>query len=76
MVSFKKKYVPNTLSKKDKEKQKKEIEKSKKMYKEGKYHTREKVKSFKSKKSGHVLRASKLYNIDKITASKNLSKKC
>ena len=76
MVSFKKKYVPKTLTKKDKEKQKKEIEKSKRMYKQGKYHTREKVKSFKSKKSGHVLKASKLYNIEKISASKKLSKKC
>ena len=75
MVSFKKKYVPKSLTNKDKEKQKKELEKSKTLYKKKKFHTRKKIKSFKSKKSGHVLKASKLYNIEKISASKTLSNK-
>ena len=51
------------------------IKKSKKMYKKGKYFTRKKVKSFKSKKSNHVTNAQKLYGIEKITASKELAKK-
>ena len=75
MVSAIKKYIPSSLNKKDKTKQKKEIEKSKKMYKKGRFHTREKVKSFSSKKSGHILKASNMYSVDKIRPSKKLSKK-
>lgn len=51
MSSIPKKYVPESLTKKDKEKQKKAIEKSKEEAKKGIYKTRPKVKSFKSKPS-------------------------
>ena len=70
-----KRYIPKSLSKRDKKQQVKMIKKSKKMYKKGKYFTRKKVKSFKSKKSNHVTNAQKLYGIEKITASKELAKK-
>ena len=70
-----KKYVPRGLSKKDKNKQTKMIKRSKSGYKKRKYYTRKKVKSFKSKPSGHVANAKKIYNVDKITANKKLSKK-
>ena len=43
------KYAPKNLTKKDKKKAIKELKKSRKLYKKGKYHTRKKVKSFKSK---------------------------
>ena len=33
------------------------------MYKDGKYHTRDKLKSFKSKPSKHVENAYKMYGI-------------
>jgi len=72
---YPKKYVPKSLTKKDKSKQKKELEKSKKMYKKKKYYTREKVKSFKSKKSEHIKNAERIYKLDSIKPSKKLAEK-
>ena len=43
------KYVPKRLTRKDKKKARRELKKSRKAYKKGKYYTRKKVKSFKSK---------------------------
>ena len=40
-------YVPKSLTKKMRKKQKAELKKSRKMYKKGKYHTRKKVKGYK-----------------------------
>ena len=56
-------------------KQKKQLKKSKKNYKKGKYFTRKKVKSFKSKKSGHVSNAQRIYKINSIKPSTDLAKK-
>ena len=70
---YPKKYIPKRLSKKDKTRQKKMLEKSKRLYKKKKYYTREKVKSFKSKKSGHILNAERIYKIDSVKPSKELS---
>ena len=39
-------YIPKRLSKKDKKTQKKELLRSRKAYKKGKYYTRKKVKTF------------------------------
>ena len=69
------KYLPNKLSFKDKKKQKKQLIKSRKDYKKGKYIHRLPIKSFKSKKSHHILNAEKIYKIKKLTVNKNLSKK-
>ena len=55
------KYLPRSLSKKDKKIIKNQLNKSKRLYKKGKYHTRKKVKSFKSKKSNHVENAKRIY---------------
>ena len=60
--SIAKKYIPDKLSKKDRKIQKKQIKKSRKLYKNKKYFTRKKVKSFTSKKSKHILKAEKIYN--------------
>lgn len=72
---FPKRYLPKMLSKKDKAKQKRELRKSKALYKKGKYHSRKKMKSFKSKKSSHVTNAQRMYGVDKIKASPELAKK-
>mgnify|MGYP003969982611 CR=1 FL=1 len=72
---YPKKYVPKNLSKKDKSKQKKMLKRSKRLYKRGQYYEREKVKSFKSKKSPHVKKAEKIYKINSVKASKELSDK-
>lgn len=74
-MSYPKRYVPTRLTKKDKKKQKKEINKSRKAYKKGKYYTRKKVKSFKSKESAHVTKAKKIYGVKNVSASSNLAKK-
>ena len=62
-MKFPIKYLPNILSKKNKKKITKELKKSKKLYKKGKFYTRKKVKSFKSKKSKHILNAERIYKI-------------
>lgn len=69
------KYLPNKLSKKDKKKIKKELRKSRKLYKKNKYYSRKKVKSFKSKTSSHIKNARKIYKIDKIIPSNKLAEK-
>lgn len=74
-IYMNKKYLPKQLSRKDRKKQLRMLKKSIKDYKSGKYYTRKKVSSFKSKPSGHVANAMKIYNVDKVTANKNLSKK-
>jgi hypothetical protein len=59
-------YLPNKLTKKDKGKQLRMLNKSRKMYKKGVYYTRDKVKSFKSKPSNHIKNAMALYKVDKV----------
>ena len=49
ILNVPKRYIPKVLSKKDTQKQKKYLRKSRKLYKKGKYFARPKVKSFKSK---------------------------
>jgi hypothetical protein len=68
-------YLPNKLSKKDLQKQLNMLIKSRKLYKSGKYFTRKKVSTFKSKKSNHILNAQKIYNVSKILPNKELAKK-
>lgn len=68
-------YLPKNLTLKDKKKQINMLTKSRKQYKKGQYYTRKNVKSFKSKKSKHILLATKIYNVDKIGATNELSKK-
>jgi len=68
-------YLPKRLTKKDKQKQRKMLLKSRRLYKKGKYYTREKIKSFSIKKSQHIKNAEKLYKINKIIINDELSKK-
>ena len=68
-------YLPSSLTKRDKILQLRELKKSRKMYKKGQYHTRRKVSSYPSKKSQHIINAEKIYNINKIGANSELSKK-
>lgn len=72
---FLKRYIPKSLSKKDKRKQVKNILKSKSAYKKGKYISRPKLKSFKSKVSPHIKKAMKIYKIEKIRPSSSLAKR-
>ena len=65
-ISVPRRYVPKNLTRKDKTKQARELRKSRKAYKQGKYYTRKKIKSFKSKESPHITKAKKMYNLNKI----------
>ena len=66
-------YLPKKLTKKDKQKQIRMLNKSRKMYKKDIYYTRKKVKSFQSKTSKHILKARKMYKVDKIGATRELA---
>ena len=68
-------YLPKSLSKKDREKQSRMLLKSRKQYKKHKYYTRKKVDSYKSKKSNHILKAQKIYGIKNIAVNKELASK-
>ncbi len=70
--SIPQKYVPTGLSRKDKKKQLQELNKSRKLYKMGKYYTRRKMPSFKSVPSKHISNALKIYGVG-ITPSKRLA---
>jgi hypothetical protein len=68
-------YLPFRLTKSDKIKQIKMLEKSKNLYKKHRFYTRKHLSSYKNKTSKHILHARKLYNTNKITPNKELSLK-
>ena len=74
-MSYPKKYIPNRLTKRDKIKQRKQLIRSTRAYKRGKYLTRKKVDSFKSKKSQHILNAEKIYKVKSLKIDKKLANK-
>ena len=57
MFNVPRRYIPSFLTKKDKKKQSKALRLSRRAYKKGKYYTRKKVKSFKSKGFGKYSKA-------------------
>ena len=67
------KYLPKNLTRKDKKLQLKMLIKSRSLYKKGKFFTRSKVSSFRTKKSPHILKAMKVYKVDKIGATNKLA---
>jgi hypothetical protein len=73
-MQFIKRYLPDTLSRRDKTRQRKELTKSRRLYKQGKYYTRKSMRSFKSKPSKHLDRARSLYHVDKIRPTRDLSR--
>ena len=69
------KYLPWRLSTKDRKRQLRQLKISRNAYKKHIYITRSKVKSYKSKKSQHLLTAQKIYKLKNISVNANLSKK-
>jgi DNA-binding Xre family transcriptional regulator len=67
-------YLPKRLSKKDKNTQYKMLLKSRRLYKKGKFYSRKAIPSFRSKKSPHIIKAIKIYNVSKIGATNELAK--
>ena len=73
MISYPVKYLPPNLTRKDRKKEAAYLAKSRKLYKQGKYFTRPKISSFKSKTSKYILKARKTYKIKDIKPSKELA---
>lgn len=69
------KYIPNSLNYYDKQKQKRELAKSKKLYKKNQYYTRKPLKSFQSKRSKHLKKVEKMYGIKQLKINDELVKK-
>jgi hypothetical protein len=65
-------YIPTSLSTSDTIKQQRELRKSRKLYKKGKYHTRKKLKSFKSRRTPHALNVQKIYGVDTSNNKSNI----
>lgn len=69
-------YVPRSLSRKDTKKQKRELAKSRKLYKQGKYHTRKRLDSYKSRPSKYSAAVERIYGLPrKSITMKALSRK-
>ena len=75
LVKFPIRYLPSILTKKDKKAQIKMLKKSKNLYKQNKYYTRERLPSYKNKKSNHIANARKIYKIQNITPNNELALK-
>jgi len=73
-MKFSLRYLPKRLTQKDKKIQSNMLVKSKRLYKKGKYYTRKNISSFTSQKSPHVLKAIKIYKVEKIGDTDELSK--
>ena len=73
IIKFPIRYLPKSLSARDKIDQIKMLTKSKKLYKMNKYYTRKRLSSYKSKKSEHIGNARKIYNIQTVTPNEELS---
>ena len=69
------KYLPSLKEIKDSAKQVKMLLKSRKQYKKGKFFTRKKIKSYKSKTSSHITDARKIYGLENVAPNKELSRK-
>lgn len=69
-----KRYLPKSLTRKDKKFQQSLLRKSRKLYKKGIYFSRKNLKSFKTKKSDHVIKAEKMYKVKSVKPSPRLAK--
>ena len=72
---FPARYIPSALSRRDKARQYRMLQKSRKQYTQHKFQTRKRLASFKDKKSPHVTKARAVYKIQNITPNKKLAQK-
>ena len=71
---FPEKYTAQ-LSRKDKKKQRSMLLKSRRLYKKHEYFTRKPLASYKHKTSNHILNAQRIYNVENVAPTKELSRK-
>ncbi len=62
-MSYSERYVPSTLTPKDRRKQMSMLKNSRNLYRKKRFYTRKKLDSFVSKPSGHVKRATAMYGV-------------
>ena len=74
MQKIPRRYIPSILSKRDSKKQRQAILKSRKAYRRGRYINRPSLKSFVTKKSPHVFRATNLYGVESMQPNPTLAK--
>ena len=67
-------YLPAALSKQDKLRQIRMLNKSRRLYKTGNFYTRKRLPSFRNKESAHIVNARKIYGVASITPSQPLAK--
>lgn len=70
-----KRYLPSSLTRKDRFKQRRAILASRRAYKQGRYIARPKLRSFHSHESPHIKTAKRRYKVDRIGATAELSRK-
>ena len=73
-MKFPTRYLPSLLTIKDKVKQTRMLQKSQKLYKQGKYYTRKQVPSFKSKPSKHLENARRIYKVQNVLPNAELAR--
>jgi hypothetical protein len=69
------KYVPLSLSRKNKDTQKRQLLQSRRAYRTGKYVTRTRLASYPHRTSKHILAARRKYDVSSIGATRTLSHK-
>lgn len=67
-------YLPFRLTPHDTKQQWKELQKSRSLYKQGKYYTRKKVASYSHHPSKHIVNAKRMYHVNTIGATDELAK--
>lgn len=75
MTTFPRRYIPSHLSKADQKKMRRELKKSQKKYKKGKYHIREKVRTFKNRRSPHIRNAQHIYDVETLVPNLTLARR-
>ena len=68
-------YVPRSLSKKDREKMMRSLRTTRRMYSRHRYVSRPYLASFRSRPSSHVTRAKKRFHVNSLSPSKELANK-
>jgi len=67
-------YLPSQLTQKDRQRQMKGIQKSRRLYRKGIYVPRPRVSSFHSKPSRHVAKAKAMYHVEHVGPTRELAK--
>lgn len=68
-------YLPKRLTRKDTLQQRRMLNQSRRAYRQGKYINRKTLKSYPHRTSQHILRAKRMYGVDRIFPNRNLAER-